>query len=97
WPRDWSSDVCSSDLFEKFFGQRSAHIFTPADNFSNGLDQFCGSAVFSHVSGCAGAQDAHGVLIFGMHAENQHGKARRRGMELLRSEERRVGKEGGSR
>src|SRR5207253_5350934 len=89
WPRDWSSDVCSSDL-PVFLALRihgsgtPAYISTLMDVIQRGKDM--------RANGMIGITDRHGDV-----EDRLKGLARVEPLGFPRSEERRVGKEGGVR
>src|SRR5207253_8240592 len=81
WPRDWSSDVCSSDLVEAA-PKRADHVGVRAAVAVKGPLVVVGSADRLELLGDAEARGRKGDL------------GQRDGALGLRSEERRVGKEG---
>src|SRR5439155_8883477 len=82
WPRDWSSDVCSSDLF------LAVHDFSAGDHQITALAWHSGNAVDGDLVMAGGAF---------LHAERIAAPGALEFPLLTRSEERRVGKEGKSR
>src|SRR5207253_6034386 len=92
WPRDWSSDVCSSDLAAHRAGVRPVPCL-------------CGSERPPHRVGCPRNQNGHNLSEISPHTlrRTYASDLLNRGLrlevvsKLLRSEERRVGKEWRSR
>src|SRR5207249_5031890 len=81
--RDWSSDVCSSDLFIDFDCHLMTADFKPADFWQQ------------VVNGIVEAAPGEDVLRqCGVCAQNSYGSFTLENLFKLRSEERRVGKEG---
>src|SRR5207253_3552377 len=92
WPRDWSSDVCSSDLDRadvrelrrlRFAGRALHHLVAGGDQTDTE------SAVVGEA--CLG----HAYVALLEYAERQHATGKEHGVQRKqrRSEERRVGKE----
>src|SRR5439155_9227412 len=83
WPRDWSSDVCSSDLYAQM------HIAGPKRNFDWRLEtpERAYAAGFRRL----GIGALYGLADWRLEAISAAAHA-----DYLRSEERRVGKEGKS-
>src|SRR5439155_10797005 len=79
WPRDWSSDVCSSDLVDQVIGNR----IVPGFLFRIGQPFSCQNALGGCGLGCVGI------------ARKKCSSLPRLGIQRVvkRSEERRVGKE----
>ena len=71
------------EIHNEFLCQGRADILAAANHFSDRLDEFCRRALFGKVPGCAGAQHTHGVLVLGVHAQNQYGQAGGFGVQLL--------------
>src|SRR5207253_7472627 len=78
WPRDWSSDVCSSDLLQL------QHIALPRDGDAEGPYVM----VELHAGGDLWPSDA------GAQTDDRQLAHEHIGQQRIRSEERRVGKEG---
>src|SRR5207253_7395684 len=86
WPRDWSSDVCSSDLAR---GRRGAEITRPRAGRGPGAAGESSSTRGKGSSDCAPARAGE--------RRGTEGRARQDVAPQARSEERRVGKEGRAR
>src|SRR5207253_7230096 len=96
WPRDWSSDVCSSDLYERF-GQRwqPKNMFQPLVNDIRIYMSLKGSAGGGRGGGAAGAGGEGGPGAAAPGSGGVGGLSA--DITWDRSEERRVGEEGGVR
>ena len=74
------------DFFANFIrhalGQRLGDIFAAYSYFLDGDNQLTGSAVLSQVAGCAQTQGALGILLFGVHTEQQHARLWADGVDL---------------
>ena len=75
------------EIHYKLFSQRGTDIFSAADDLADRLNEFGRCALFGEVSGCAGPEDAHGVLILRMHAEYEDGKPGQFRVQLLQDVE----------
>src|SRR5439155_16269423 len=93
WPRDWSSDVCSSDLSgcAGFEHDRPAPRVEYRPGLYHGAAQPEQARVAEH-----GAAARHRVALPEQGAEVLAEQLLERGDEVVRSEERRVGKECGA-
>src|SRR5207253_8056812 len=87
WPRDWSSDVCSSDLAATNFRNVSSLICSAGGNWPGDTSDSSSATVVTKVSSSARA--AWRTSAFGLAAK----AASAARADLSRSEERRVGKE----
>src|ERR1043166_2369259 len=64
-----------SEVERHFFGEGGADVAAAGNNLLKGADQLIRRALFGHVAGSASFEDAHGELIFGMHAQHQDRQA----------------------
>ena len=72
-----------AEIEDEPLGQRRAHVFSAPNDFPDRLDQLCRSAVLGQITRGSRAQNADGVLIFSVHAEDEHGKAGRFGVQFF--------------
>src|SRR5207253_4711645 len=91
WPRDWSSDVCSSDLDVVSFGVAPAFIALLLFKVEGPAVSF----VFSRFIWSIGALyfSCAAIRLARFNVSNEHGEQHHFSFLGLRSEERRVGKE----
>src|SRR5690606_41162497 len=87
--RDWSSDVCSSDLSISAFRYQPASMRLPIGHELYGLLRMLGRFAIARQAG----KGLHSDQIQGMEPMLTDALVQ----QMLRSEERRVGKEGGGR
>src|SRR5439155_6399388 len=82
WPRDWSSDVCSSDLYRSGNGPRAGHSYELIDQHADHYHFDTGKGWGASRAQTDGSPATASDELGGGHAHAG-----------LRSEERRVGKE----
>src|SRR4030095_4738969 len=67
----------------QLFSKSRTNVFPATDNFTNCLDEFCRSAFFREVTRGPGSEDSGGVLILGMHTQDEYRQFGRFRMQLL--------------